>query len=154
MKTLTYTEAKEIIKEHGKETIKSFINTPKKLFEHYDIIEALCDEEGIELNYNDTLELNELIDSKLEDDFYIEFSEFTHEYRLIHDTILEETHEEYLEETIKECYLHNVPENVHQYIDFDKWVDDFKADGVAHSFSSYDGYTHLEVSDYSIFKTN
>ena len=87
-----------------------------------------------------------------EDDFYIEVD--SKEYRFIHDRIIEDEFYNYQVDLIDECYLSNVPEIVKNYFDYDKFISDCEYDGYANTFSSYDGSTEIELTNYTVFRTN
>jgi len=82
-------------------------------------------------------------------DFYIEID--GEEYRLIHEGDIDEIWEESLEELLRDCY--EVPKELENYIDYEKWVDDCKYDGKGHHFGTYDG-SEYEAGGWYIFRTN
>ena len=55
---------------------------------------------------------------------------------------------------VDECYLNNVPEQVKNYFNYDKFFEDCKEDGRAHHFNGYDGNTELETNNYFIYYHN
>ena len=103
---------------------------------------------------NDYLEVIEKVDNEINnsDDFYIEIG--NQEYRFIHNNIIDTEFYDYNVELVDDCYLNNVPEMVKSYFDYDKFVSDCMYDGYANTFSSYDGRTEIELSDYRVFRTN
>jgi len=120
------------------------------MLEYKEVIKAFINEESL------TMSLSEVkaLDNKLQDnnDFYFEIE--GKEYRFISDSVIEETFEEYCIDLFDDCYMYQVPEQIKRYIDYGKFVEDCRYDGYAHSFSSYDGYTHIETDVWNIFRTN
>lgn len=56
---------------------------------------------------------------------------------------------------VDECYLNNVPEQVKNYFDYDKFFEDCKENGSrAEQFNNYDGNTELETDNYFIYYHN
>jgi hypothetical protein len=61
------------------------------------------------------------------------------EYLAGTDQEMDEEWDKSLDNYLDECILTEVPENVQRYFDTDKWKDDAKHDGRAHSLNRYDG---------------
>ena len=73
------------------------------------------------------------------------------EYRIIEESVIDDIWEESLKELLEDCY--EIPPLLKNYIDYDKWVEDCKFDGLGHHFSTYDGSEESSGS-YYYFRTN
>lgn len=104
----------------------------------------------------DLIEKIEELESNIgKDDFYLEYD--GNEYRLIADSDLWEIYVESIKNLVSDCYdikLDNIPSFVEFSIDWEKTAKNCLQDGYAHTFSTYDGDTHIETSEYNIFYTN
>ena len=147
---------KTIIKELSLELDSTEIDELNELLEDIetetieDIILFINEIDGQDSAIEVIEEILNKIDS--EDDFYIEVG--SKEYRFINDRIIEDEFYNYQVDLIDECYLNNVPEVVKNYFNYDKFVDDCKYDGYANTFSSYDGSTEIELTNYTVFRIN
>ena len=135
--TLEIDELNELLEDIETKTIEDIILFINETDAHSQAIEVIED-------------ILNKIDS--EDDFYIEVD--SKEYRFIHDRVIEDEFYNYNVDLIDECYLNNVPEMVKNYFNYDKFVEDCKYDGYAHTFSSWDGSTEIELNNYTVFRTN
>lgn len=132
-----YQEALQQWQEDRKEAFQEWQENNQSEFS--EIIEAL---ETLEYNLSDT-------------DFTSEYD--GNEYRLISDTVLFETYTEEIKNIIEDCYdlkLKDIPDFVAFTIDWEQTASNALVDGYAHTFSTYDGSTHIEVEGYNIFYVN
>jgi len=112
-------------------------------------------EENEETAYNFFEALNELESKIGEDDFYFEYDGF--EYRIISDISLWDTYRDTIQEITEDCWdlkLDNLPSFLAFEIDWEQTANNCLVDGYAHTFSSYDGETHIEVAEYNVFRHN
>ena len=143
-----------------KAIIKHAIITNRKLtksnnivpLEHQELINILQEYDNTILDQKKQEELDIELTISMHDnneDFYIESSLLTHAYRIIHKDYIEDIWTEELEQLLSNT--NEIPDNIAPYIDWDKWVQDCKTDGMGHHFSSYDG-SEKATEDYYIFK--
>lgn len=121
-----------------------------ELFEHLPDPEAACALAMIlELDTEEAKDIEHLYD-----DTYRYGNE---EYLIGDDATMDDYWDDYLESYIDECILPELPEMYHFYFDRDKFKDDARIDGRAHSLATYDGEEHEEVVNgkwYYAYRTN
>lgn len=71
------------------------------------------------------------------DDNVIEYG--SEEYLVVTDDEADELWEQDLDNYLEECIYPELPDNMRNYFDEDKWKNDARYDGRAHSLSRYDG---------------
>jgi len=80
------------------------------------------------------------------------------EYAVLDEDEADDAWDAALENYLAECVLIELPENLVQYFDTEKWKRDARYDGRGHSLSSYDGVEHevrTEDGEYFyIYRTN
>lgn len=77
------------------------------------------------------------------------------EYLVVTDEEADELWDENLESYIDGCM--EIPEHVMEYFDRERWKEDARGDGRAHSLSGYDGkeaYQEVDGTGYYIYRTN
>lgn len=114
-------------------------------------------------------ELRELIgDFNLLDDEIIEteyddsrFEYGNEEYLVCTDSEADTEWDNYMDNYIAECVLHELPENYREYFDSEKFKNDCSFDGRGHSLASYDGaeneetvHTYDGAETFYIYRTN
>ena len=79
------------------------------------------------------------------------------EYLVVDDDEGDELWDEYLDNYIDDCVLHELPEQYQQYFDDEKFKQDCRFDGRAHSLATYDGsedeYT-IDDETFYFYRTN
>lgn len=79
------------------------------------------------------------------------------EYLVVTDSEADKLWDEYLDNYIEECVLHEIPEQYRMYFDDEKFKDDCKMDGRGHCLAGYDGEEQEEKVDgtyFYIYRTN
>ncbi|QOI68922.1 hypothetical protein Lederberg_29 [Pelagibacter phage Lederberg EXVC029P] len=79
------------------------------------------------------------------------------EYLVVTDDEAEQLWDEHLDHYIEDCILPEMPEHFRSYFDEDKWKQDARMDGRAHSLALYDGdenYIEINGIEYYIYRTN
>lgn len=106
--------------------------------------------------FSEIIEALETLEYKLgEDNFYFDYD--GKEYRIISDSALFKTYVDEIQRIVEDCYdlkLDSIPDFVAFSIDWEQTASNALVDGYAHTFSSYDGSTHIEVEGYNIFRVN
>jgi len=123
------------------------------LHEYKDVFNVCRTEIGVSF---DTDSAADLLD-KLQTDNDFEVDIDGGSYRFIDADDIDEIWTDSLIELLHDCY--EVPDNLANYIDYDKWADDCKVDGMGHHFSGYDGSEYEACNDknviqWHIFRTN
>lgn len=108
----------------------------------------------LDLTEADSLELvSEKMESHDSNDFSVELEGA--EFRFIAEKAIDDIYYFETVDLIKECYNLEVPDFIE--IDWDKTVENCKADGFGHHFSRYDGsevYIRESELEYYIFRVN
>ena len=73
------------------------------------------------------------------------------EIRIIHNFAIDSIWEEELEEMLKDCY--DIPDFLDGYVNYDRWVQDCKYDGLGYHFSHYDG-SEYDTTNFYFFRTS
>lgn len=79
------------------------------------------------------------------------------EYEVLTDDEAYDKWDEALESYIEECILPELPANLANYFDSEKWKQDAQYDGRGHSLATYDGEENEETIDnvvYYIYRVN
>lgn len=100
------------------------------------------------------LPLDEIND--IENDYENNYTYGKQEYFVADYSTTKAAEREYVESTIEECYLHEVPEVARNYIDMEKWIDDWSGNW-SENLGSYDGNgEEIEINDttYCICRRN
>ena len=124
----------------------------------HEITRAILTHEKEEFNKTFTLsqikELDESIDIDPKGHNYIEpdFTKYT--YVAFDKFWIDDIWYDATIDLVDECYLNNVPEQVKNYFDYDKFFEDAQNDGRANHFNGYDGNTELETDNYFIYYHN
>jgi len=66
-------------------------------------------------------------------------------YLVLDDGEADEAWDEYLDNYIEECILHELPEQYRNYFDNDRWKEDARQDGRGHCLSGYNGNEYKET---------
>jgi len=130
-----------------------------KAIELLDVIAAFTDSKkalalAIELDLTLEETRDELTECRIDSD---SFEYGREEYRVLTDDEADQANDEYLDNYIDECILHELPERYRMYFDDEKFKRDCAIDGRGHNLSSYDGSeSHQKIGDeyYYIYRTN
>lgn len=117
-------------------------------------IQALTQHIKAEEQEQEEVEADELSTSSY-DEKIIEWGK--REYLVVTDEEADELWEEDLDNYIDECILSELPEQYKCYFDEEKWKDDARLDGRAHSLSRYDESEYEEEvnnTTYYIYRQN
>ena len=79
------------------------------------------------------------------------------EYLIVNDDDADQLWDEHLDHYIEDCILPEMPEHFRLYFDENKWKQDARIDGRAHSLASYDGdenTVEINGTEYYIYRTN
>lgn len=79
------------------------------------------------------------------------------EYLVVTDDEADDLWDEDLNNYLEECIYPELPENIRNYFDEEKWKNDARYDGRAHSLSRYDGNEDTEEVEgeiYYIYRQN
>ena len=126
----------------------------------HEITRAILTHEKEEFNKSFTLsqikELDEMIEGNLDSTRYNyiepDFTKYT--YVALDKCQIDDLWYDSIIDLVDDCYLSGVPEQVKNYFDYDKFVEDFMVDGRVNHFNGYDGSTELETEDYYIYYHN
>ena len=126
----------------------------------HEITRAILTHEKEEFDKTFTLsqikELDEMIEGNLESKSYNyiepDFTKYT--YVALRQDKIDDIWTDSLIDLADDCYLNGVPEQIKNYFDYDKFVEDAQNDGRASHFNGYDGSTELETEDYYIYYHN
>jgi hypothetical protein len=91
--------------------------------------------------------------SEIENVYDNTFSADGGEYLVVTDEEANELWEESLQNYLDECIYPELPQNMVNYFDDEKWKRDAKFDGRGHSLSHYDGHEN-ESGEYFIYRIN
>jgi len=108
-------------------------------------------EDIVKDHFFDAITLLEEIETVLSDDFTIEIEGA--EFRVINESEIEDAWTNSLIDMLEDCHGHEIPDHLKPYIDYDKWAQDAKIDGMGHHFSSYDG-NEVSTQNFYIFRVN
>ena len=120
------------------------------------MIQTIVDFTDDQFSLSEIKELDELIDSNISEDFYIELPNNGYEYRIIDADSIDTIHYDTTVELIDECYLHGndalAEGGLSNYItiDYQQICDD---DTYGNAFASYDGEEESD-NEYYYFRTN
>ena len=126
----------------------------------HEITRAILTHEKEEFNKTFTLSQIKELDSLVEENYescgytYIEpeFTKFT--YVALRQDEIDAIWYDATIDLVDECYLNNVPEQVKNYFNYDKFFEDVQQEGRANHFNGYDGNTELETDNYFIYYHN
>lgn len=85
------------------------------------------------------------------------YEDYSNDYLVLTDDEADERWEESLDSYIDDCILPELPGNLQNYFDSEKWKNNAKYDGRGHSLSSYDGNEYEEKVNgtmYFIYRIN
>ena len=126
----------------------------------HEITRAILTHEKEEFDKSFTLsqikELDEMIEGNLDSTSYNyiepDFTKYT--YVALDKCQIDDLWYDATVESIEDCYLNGVPEQIKNYFNYDKFFEDVQQDGRANHFNGYDGSTELETEDYYIYYHN
>lgn len=81
------------------------------------------------------------------------FEYFGSEYKVYTDSEADDAFENYIDQYIDDCVLHEIPESYRQYFDRQAFTKDCEYDGRGHFLAGYDGVEN-EQDGYYIYQTN
>ena len=127
----------------------------------HEITRAILTHEKEEFGKNFTLSQIKELDTLVEENYescgytYVEpeFTQFT--YVALRQDEIDDIWYDATIDLVDECYLNNVPEQVKNYFNYDKFFEDCKMNSSrVEQFNGYDGSTELETEDYYIYYHN
>lgn len=127
----------------------------------HEITRAILTHEKEEFDKSFTLSQIKELDTLVEENYescgytYIEseFTQFT--YVALRQDEIDDIWYDATIDLVDECYLNNVPEQVKNYFNYDKFFEDCKENGSrVEQFNGYDGNTELETDNYFIYYHN
>jgi hypothetical protein len=95
--------------------------------------------------------------SEIETDNGTNYEYGSQEFLVLTDEEADEEWERQLDNYLDECIYPELPDNIRNYFDDEKWKDDARFDGRGHSISSYDGEENeqkINGTDYYIYRLN
>lgn len=119
-----------------------------------EILSCIIDNHNHRLEENELVEYYQLIEEKIEDDFYVDID--GNEYRIIADSAIWDIYVDEIKNIVEDCYdlkLEDIPAFVSWEIDWEQTAKNAYDDGYGHTFSSYD-FSEYETNNYYIFRVN
>lgn len=123
--------------------------------------DSYVDEEGTEEEQEEQRAeaIQEITDEldQITNDYGTTYSYYSQEYDVMTDEEADDRWEEELDRYIDDCIMPEIPSELQNYFDRDKWKDDAKYDGRGHDISRYDGEEYEEDvngTTYYIYRQN